>query len=221
MTATQAIFTNSSNSRKAFSQIASFENVEKINAYSKILKTITAKKADILYEYVVQDDLRIPESSYREKVIKIKTELLKENAYVIEGVKKSMIVEQLQYIINYYNKLDKIRDVVSNLGINVDIIDDITDITDEEKDICDGDPVYGIEDYKRHLIGTLFKYNAYCMNMLFNDKMTEEAILQYVCSDHYDKNWMKHKEVPFISKRPKHPLLPLEVQKHKDVGYMC
>ena len=41
--------------------------------------------------------------------------------------------------------------------------------------------------------------------LLFNDKMTEEAILQYVCSDHYDKNWMKHKEVSFIFEAPTAP----------------
>ena len=173
----------------------SFENAKKINAYSKILKLITTKKANSLYEYVLQDDMRIPMSSYREKVIKIKMELLKENMCVIEGVKKDMIIEQLQNIIKYYKKINKLLAIVSNLGINVERIDDITNITGEDGDICESDPEYGMEDYHRHFISTIFKYNAYCMNMLFNYKITEDNekdIIIYICSDYYDKNWMKH-----------------------------
>ena len=86
----------------------SFDNEKKINEYSRLLKTITAKKAKSLYQYVLQDDLRIPESSYREKVIKIKTGLLEENAanaVVIEGVKKDFIIQQLQFIIEYKKRI--------------------------------------------------------------------------------------------------------------------
>jgi hypothetical protein len=122
----EVIFTND----EAFSQIASkkarmmlcvckdaknnkniqisFDNEKKINEYSRLLKTITAKKAKSLYQYVLQDDLRIPESSYREKVIKIKTGLLEENAanaVVIEGVKKDFIIQQLQFIIEYKKRI--------------------------------------------------------------------------------------------------------------------
>jgi hypothetical protein len=222
----EVIFTND----EAFSQIAStkarmmlcvckdaknnkniqisFENEKKINEYSRLLKTITAKKAKSLYQYVFQDDLRIPESSYREKVIKIKTGLLKENTVVIEGVKKDFIIQQLQFIIEYKKRINKMMEIVSNLGIDVDEIDDITDIGGEDGDICEGDREYEMEDYHRHFIGTLFKYSAYCMNMLFNDKMTEDAMLQYVCSDHYDKNWMNHKEVAFIIEAPEAPTAP-------------
>lgn len=162
----------------------SFENAIKINEYSRILKLITAKKANSLYEYVLQDDMRIPMSSYREKVIKIKMELLKENMYVIEGVKKNMIIEQLQNIIKYYKKINKLLEIVSNLGINVERIDDITDITGEDGDICESDLEYEMENYHRHFISTIFKYNAYCMNMLFNYKITEDNekdIIKYVC----------------------------------------
>ena len=179
----------------------SFENAKKINEYSKMLKLNTAKKANSLYEYVLQDNMRIPMSSYRKKVIKIKMELLKENASVIEGVKKDMIIEQLQNIIKYYKKNNKLFEIVSNLGINVEGIDDITNITGEDGDICEGDPEYEMEVYNRHFISTIFKYNAYCMNMLFNDKITEDNekdIIIYVCSTLYDKNWMNYDETPFI-----------------------
>jgi hypothetical protein len=163
----------------------SFENAVKINAYNTTLKLITAKKAKSLIEYVLQDDMRIPMSSYREKVIKIKIELQKENMCVIEGVKENMIIEQLQNIIKYYKKINKLLEIVSNLGINVERIDDITNITGEVGDICESDQEYGMEDYHRHFISTIFKYNAYCMNMLFNYKITEDNekdIIKYVCA---------------------------------------
>jgi ribosomal protein S17 len=223
----EVIFTND----EAFSQIAStkarmmlcvckdaknnkniqisFENEKKINKYSRFLKSITEKKAKSLYQYVVQDDLRIPVSSYRKKVIKIKTELLKENAAVIEGVKKDLIIQQLQLIIDYYKKIDKMMEIVSNLGIDVDYIDDITKIDGDDGDICESDPEYEMVNLDSHFIGTLFKYNAYCMNMLFNDKMTEEATLQYVCSDDYDNNWMiKYQKTHLIFEVPVAPTAP-------------
>ena len=203
---------NNKNIKKSFENA---KNAKKINMYCSMLKKITEMKTRSLYEYIDQYNMRIPMSSYRKNVFKIKTKLLEENACVIEGVKQAIIKKQLHNIIECYKRLDKMRaivePIVSKYGIEFDIdvdgIADITDITDEVIDMCrlyDEYENYEMEDFKRYNISILFKYYAYCMNMIFNDKMTkdsedaEEAIILYICGDFYDKNWMEHEKVPFI-----------------------
>jgi hypothetical protein len=176
----------------------SFDNEKKITAYCKQLKSITAKKTRSLGEYVSPMYMRIPRSLYSKKVFEIKTMLAKENASVIKGVKNGMIIEQLQNMIEYCEEYNKLGSIVSNLGIDTLGITDFTDIQGEDADICEEDEGYMSVIFNRMDITTIFKYNAYCMNMLFNDKMNEKAIVLYVCSDYYDINWMDYEKVPLI-----------------------
>ena len=176
----------------------SFDNQKKIDAYCKQLKSITAKKTRSLLEYVMPMYMRIPGSSYSKKVFEIKTRLAKENASVSKGVKNGMIIEQLQNMIEYCEEYNKLSSIVSNLGIDIEGITDFTDIQGFDADICEEDEGYMSVIFNRMDITTIFKYNAYCMNMLFNDKMKEKAIVLYVCSDYYDINWMDYEKVPLI-----------------------
>lgn len=168
----------------------SFDKV-KIDAYCKQIKSLSTKKTRAFLSNVLYDNMDIPHSSFRTNVIKIKLKLLKENAYVLEGVEKGLIIEQLQNLIKYYKKLEEINSIVSNLGV------DVTNITEEDGEIYGDDDDYIAEEYNKIKISTIFKFNAYSMNMLFN-KMTENAILKIVCSDHYDKMWSDHKKTPFL-----------------------
>jgi transcriptional regulator len=118
--------------------------------------------------------------------MKIIANVLKENQYIIEGVKERMIIEQILNTEKYYNELTKAVEVITRLGI------DMYNITDEDRELCNEDDEYISIKYNRVEIATIFKYNSYWLNMLFDHKK-EKEIIEYISSDHYDNIWWNSK----------------------------
>ena len=168
----------------------SFDKV-KIEKFCRQIKTISTKKAKKeLYNRAVEElegdtDLNI-KRTHKAKVMKIIANVLKENQYIIEGVKERMIVEQILNTEKYYNELTKAVSVVTRLGI------DMYNITDEDRELCNEDDEYISIKYNRVEIATIFKYNSYWLNMLFDHKK-EKEIIEYISSDHYDNIWWNSK----------------------------
>ena len=168
----------------------SFDKV-KIEKFCRQIKTISTKKAKKeLYNRAVEElegdtDLNI-KRTHKAKVMKIIANVLKENQYIIEGVKERMIVEQILNTEKYYNELTKAVEVITRLGI------DMYNITDEDRELCNEDDEYISIKYNRVEIATIFKYNSYWLNMLFDHKK-EKEIIEYISSDHYDNIWWNSK----------------------------
>ena len=152
----------------------------KIQKYCKQITTLSSKKANnMLTCFTImktngESDLYIT-SAYKARVMKIVTNLLKEETYIIEGVKKEMIIEQKRNIQKYITILEKI---VSNYMIYEEI--------DEDDHL--------LEEWNRLEVTTTFKYNSYLLNMLVNHKK-EKDIIKQISSKHYDKKWWTF---PFI-----------------------
>lgn len=168
----------------------SFDKV-KIEKFCRQIKTISTKKAKKeLYNRAAEElegdtDLNI-KRTHKAKVMKIIANVLKENQYIIEGVKERMIIEQILNTEKYYNELTKAVEVITRLGI------DMYNITDEDRELCNEDDEYISIKYNRVEIATIFKYNSYWLNMLFDHKM-EKEIIEYISSDHYDNIWWNSK----------------------------
>ena len=168
----------------------SFDKV-KIEKFCRQIKTISTKKAKKeLYNRAAEElegdtDLNI-KRAHKAKVMKIIANVLKENQYIIEGVKERMIIEQILNTEKYYNELTKAVEVVTRLGI------DMYNITDEDRELCNEDDEYISIKYNRVEIATIFKYNSYWLNMLFDHKK-EKEIIEYISSDHYDHIWWNSK----------------------------
>jgi hypothetical protein len=164
----------------------SFDKV-KIERFCRQIKIISTKKAKKeLYNRLAEEldgdtDLNI-KRTHKARVMKIIANVLKENQYIIEGVKERMIIEQILNTEKYYNELTKAVSVVKRLGI------DMNNITDEDREICDEDDEYVSIKYNRVEIATIFKYNSYWLNMLVNPKK-EKEIIEYISSEHYDTVW--------------------------------
>jgi hypothetical protein len=172
---------------------------EKIERFCRQIKIISTKKAKKeLYNRVVEElegdtDLNI-KRTHKAKVMKIITNVLKENQYIIEGVKERMIIEQLINVEKYYTELTKAVSVITRLGI------DMNNITDEDRELCNEDDEYVLIKYNRVEIATIFKYNSYWLNM-FVDNKKEKEIIEYISSEHYDNIWWNSK-TPMI-----HPVI--------------
>lgn len=168
----------------------SFDKV-KIEKFCRQIKTISTKKAKKeLYNRAAEElegdtDLNI-KRTHKAKVMKIIANVLKENQYIIEGVKERMIIEQILNTEKYYNELTKAVEVITRLGI------DMYNITDEDRELCNEDDEYISIKYNRVEIATIFKYNSYWLNMLFDHKK-EKEIIEYISSDHYDNIWWNSK----------------------------
>jgi len=169
----------------------SFDKV-KIEKFCRQIKIISTKKAKkelynrLLAEELDGDtDLNI-KRTHKARVMKIITNVLKENQYIIEGVKERMIIEQILNTEKYYNELTKAVSVITRLGI------DMNNITDEDREICNEDDEYVSIKYNRVEIATIFKYNSYWLNMLVNPKK-EKEIIEYISSEHYDTVWWNSK----------------------------
>jgi len=168
----------------------SFDKV-KIERFCRQIKIISTKKAKKeLYNRLAEEldgdtDLNI-KRTHKARVMKIIANVLKENQYIIEGVKERMIIEQILNTEKYYNELTKAVSVVTRLGI------DMNNISDEDREICDEDDEYVSIKYNRVEIATIFKYNSYWLNMLVNPKK-EKEIIEYISSKHYDTVWWNSK----------------------------
>jgi len=168
----------------------SFDNA-KIERFCRQIKIISTKKAKKeLYNRLTEElegdtDLNI-KRTHKAKVMKIIANVLKENQYIIEGVKERMIIEQILNTEKYYNELTKAVSVITRLGI------DMNNITDEDREVCNEDDEYVSIKYNRVVIATIFKYNSYWLNMLVNPKK-EKEIIEYISSEHYDTVWWNSK----------------------------
>jgi hypothetical protein len=168
----------------------SFDNA-KIERFCRQIKIISTKKAKKeLYNRLAEEldgdtDLNI-KRTHKARVMKIITNVLKENQYIIEGVKERMIIEQILNTEKYYNELTKAVTVITRLGI------DMNNITDEDREICNEDDEYVSIKYNRVEIATIFKYNSYWLNMLVNPTK-EKEIIEYISSEHYDTVWWNSK----------------------------
>jgi len=168
----------------------SFDNA-KIERFCRQIKIISTKKAKKeLYNRLAEElegdtDLNI-KRTHKAKVMKIISNVLKENQYIIEGVKERMIIEQILNTEKYYNELTKAVSVITRLGI------DMNNITDEDREVCNEDDEYVSIKYNRVEIATIFKYNSYWLNMLVNPKK-EKEIIEYISSEHYDTVWWNSK----------------------------
>jgi hypothetical protein len=168
----------------------SFDKV-KIEKFCRQIKIISTKKAKKeLYNRLAEElegdtDLNI-KRTHKAKVMKIISNVLKENQYIIEGVKERMIIEQILNTEKYYNELTKAVSVITRLGI------DMNNITDEDREVCNEDDEYVSIKYNRVEIATIFKYNSYWLNMLVNPKK-EKEIIEYISSEHYDTVWWNSK----------------------------
>lgn len=168
----------------------SFDKVKIENFCRQIKKLSTKKAKKELYNRVVEelegDTYLNIKRTHKAKVMKIIANVLKENQYIIEGVKERMIIEQILNTEKYYNELTKAVEVVTRLGI------DMHNITDEDRELCNEDDEYISIKYNRVEIATIFKYNSYWLNMLVDHKK-EKEIIEYISSDHYDNIWWNSK----------------------------
>ena len=144
----------------------------------KVWKEMGIKTAD---EMMGAYDLNITEE-YRDLVNDTIDNIKRENESVITLVRLKMSIEQQRNIDNIVKYLKNIIAVILRLGFNLE------NITDETRDICENDEEYVIEKYNRIELIAMFKYNAYIINTLFNNGISEDTIINYISSEFFDDN---------------------------------
>ena len=116
---------------------------------------------------------------YKRKIYNIIINLLKENEYIVEGVKEKMVIEQKKNIKNFYIKLQEKHAIV--MAYN--------NITDDNADTFDDDDEYNNVEFEIAFIITMFKYNSYFINMLSKTLVNEKDVIDYISSKYYTNNW--------------------------------
>ena len=104
--------------------------------------------------------------------------LLKENDDVVDGVKEKMVAEQKKNISKFYIKLKKKQEIV--MAYNT---------IDDDADTFEDDDEYNEEEFEIAHIITMFKYNAYFINMLSKTFVIEKDVIHYISSKYFTKNW--------------------------------
>jgi hypothetical protein len=122
---------------------------------------------------------------YKRKIYNIIINLLKENDYIVEGVKETMVAEQKKNISNFIIKLTK----------KVSIIMAYNNITNEDAETYEDDDEYNNLEFEIAFIITIFKYNSYFINMLSKTLVNEKDVISYISSKYFTKNWYK---IPII-----------------------
>ena len=115
---------------------------------------------------------------YKRKVYNIIINLLKENEYIVDGVKEKMINEQKKNISNFYIKL-RVKHAIVMAYNN----------TDDNADTFDDDDEYNNVEFEIAFIITMFKYNSYFINMLSKTLVNEKDVIDYISSKYYTNNW--------------------------------
>jgi hypothetical protein len=64
-------------------------------------------------------------------------------------------------------------------------------ITDDDIIRCNNTYEYTREKLKRVEIITIFKYNAYFINLMFNHNMREDDIIEYISKEYFHNNWYR------------------------------
>jgi hypothetical protein len=171
----------------------SFDNF-KIDKYYKQIKYLSKKKTEKEFD---EKSLEEREGAmnlninikYKAKVYNIIINLLKENNYIIEGVREKMVIEQKNNIEQYFLHLKKIYLIISNIGI------DINNITGDDMNTIYKDDEYFNEKFDIVKIVTIFKYNSYFINMLSINLVNEKDVIDYISSKYFAKKWYK---IPII-----------------------
>ena len=120
-----------------------------------------------------EEDLRIDEE-YRTKVEDIIANITKESENVADTIKKVICAEQRLRVDKIIKSLNDSISIIVNLGI------DMENITDEDRYMCQDDYDYIKEKEHRVKIILTFKYNAYFLNTLFSNGVSEDTIVEYI-----------------------------------------
>jgi hypothetical protein len=157
------------------------------NKYCMRIKAITKKKVwkemgiKTADEMMGAYDLNITDD-YRAQAKDTICDILREDEIIITLVRLKMSIEQEKNIDTIIKYLKNIISVILRLGFN------LNNITDETRDICENDEEYVIEKYNRVELIARFKYNAYIINTLFNNGISEDTIINYISSEFFDDN---------------------------------
>ena len=169
--------------------LISFDKV-KVYKYFKQIRAISIKKGrKMVYKWDAEDmegdvDLKINEE-YKANIANIITNIFKENAYIVSQIKRIMIIEQKLIKETLIISLKNIISIIESLGI------DMENITDDDRIRCNNTYEYTRERLKRVEIITIFKYNAYFINLMFNHNMKEDDIIDYISKDYFHNNWYR------------------------------
>jgi hypothetical protein len=120
---------------------------------------------------------------YKAKIYNIIINLLKENNYIIEGVKEKIVIEQKNNIKLFKLKIKIIYDIICEEVI------DINNITVDEHDSIEDDIQHFEEKMNIAKIITIFRYNSFFINMLSIDLVNEKVIIDFISSEYFAKNW--------------------------------
>ena len=162
----------------------------KVYTYFKQIRAISIKKGrKMVYKWNADDmegdvDLKINEE-YSAQIANIIAKILKENSYIVSQMKRIMIIEQKLNKDKILISLKNIVSIIESLGINME------NITDNDRIICNNNFEYTREQLKRVEIITIFKYNAYFINLMFNNNMSENDIIDYISKEYFHNNWYR------------------------------
>jgi hypothetical protein len=145
----------------------------------KVWKEMGIKTAD---EMMGAYDLNITDD-YRAQAKDTICDILREDEIIITLVRLKMSIEQEKNIDTIIKYLKNIISVILRLGFN------LNNITDETRDICENNEEYVIEKYNRVELIARFKYNAYLINTMFNNGISEDTIINYISSEFFDDNF--------------------------------
>jgi len=167
----------------------SFDKV-KVYKYFKQIRSISIKKGrKMVYKWDAEDmegdvDLKINEE-YKADIANIIANIFKENSYIVSQIKRIMIIEQKLNKETLIISLKNIISIIESLGI------DMENITDDDRIRCNNTYEYTREKLKRVEIITIFKYNAYFLNWMFNHDMSENDIIDYISKEYFHNNWYR------------------------------
>jgi hypothetical protein len=173
----------------------SFDNF-KIDKYYKQVKYLSEKKTEkVIENYDIPIDVQLGAMDldinikYKAKIYNIIINLLKENNYIIEGVKEKIVIEQKNNIKLFKLKIKIIYDIIREEVI------DINNITIDEHDSIENVIQHFEEKMDIAKIITIFRYNSFFINMLSIDLVNEKVIIDFISSEYFAKNWFK---IPII-----------------------
>jgi len=157
----------------------------KIDIYHKQIMFLSMEKTEKEFDENILDETSDTTTNlninkkYKRKIYNIIISLLKENDYVVEGVKEKMVAEQNKNISKYIIKLTK----------KVSIIMAYNNITDEDAETYEDDDEYNNLEFEIAFIITIFKYNSYFINMFSKTLVNEKDVISYISSSYFTKNW--------------------------------
>lgn len=169
----------------------SFDNFKIDKYYKQVIYTSEKKLKKDEEKYAISTNEKLGvmnldiNTKYKAKIYNIIINLLKENDYIIEGVKKKMFFEQHNNITKFASILKIMKQIRRDAGID---INDINDIKDDFDDLDSGyfDKKCDIADIK-----IIFKYNSYFINMLSRNLVNEKLVIDFISSGYFDKIWYK------------------------------